>query len=69
MVDVLICRHQCAAAVILIHLAIAKHIASLHKLADKLYAALIIRGKVVTIRKMERVDVPVRSWVTRINNL
>jgi len=69
MVDMLIRRHQCAAPIVLVDLAVAEHIASLHELANQLYAALVIRGEVIAIREVERVNVPVGSRITAVNDL
>lgn len=61
--------HQGAAAVVLVHLAVAEHVAALQQLADQLDAALIVGGQIVAIREMEGIDVVFGRRIAAVDNL
>ncbi|MNW14782.1 hypothetical protein D3C71_2131040 [compost metagenome] len=61
--------HQRAAAVILVHFAVAEHVAALQQLADQLDAALIIGGQVIPVREVKRIDIIFGWRVTAVDNL
>lgn len=61
--------HQSAAAVVLVHLTVAEHIAALQQLADQLDTALIVGGQIISIREMEGIDVVLGRRIAAVDNL
>lgn len=61
--------HQRAAAVVLVHLAVSEHIAALQQLPDQLDATFVIRGEIVAIREMKRIDVVFGRRIPAVDNL
>ncbi len=53
----------------LANLAIAKDVAQFHQTIHQLDTAIVIPGQVITIGKVERIDVPVIGLVAFLDNL
>ena len=55
--NILISRHQRAAAIVLIDLAITEHIADLQQFADEFDAAFIVGCEVIAVGEVEGINV------------
>lgn len=66
--DVPIGGHQRTAAVVLVHLSIAEHVAALHELTDQLHAAFVVRGQIISIREVKGIDVIAGRGITLVDD-
>lgn len=61
--------HERAAPVVLVHLAVAEEVGALQYLADQLDALGVVRGQIVAVREMERVDIVMGSRVPLLHDV